>query len=134
MPQNLQNKELTEFIIQSLLEYIEIWDEALQIDFSNSIYKMFFINSIAEIYNDDFYFNNTNEHLLFINIKESEQKNILTIYYNTQNVINPLLKFLMKIICSTDDRNIVRKFLRNSLFNYFYFIIYKFLILIIVFK
>jgi len=107
MPQNLYNKDLTECIIQSLLEYIEIWDEALQIDFSNSIFKMFFVNSISEIYNEDFYFNNTNEHLLFINIKEADQKNILTIYYNTQHIINPLLKFFMKIICSTDDRNIV---------------------------
>jgi len=118
----LNNKDLTEFIIQSLLEYIEIWDEALQMDFSNSIYKIFFVSSISEIYNDDFHFNSTNENLLFVNIKELDQKSILTIYYNTQNIINPLLKFLMKIISSTDERNLVRfiilrlyikKFLKN---------------------
>lgn len=88
------------------MQYIEIWDESLQIEFSNSIYKIFYFQSIGEIYNHDFYFNKSNQHLAFINIKENEQKEILRIYYGMQDIINPILKFLMKVIC-TDDKNVI---------------------------
>ena len=86
------------YIIKSLLEYIEIWDESLQIEFSNSIYKIFYFDSINGVYNHDFYFNSSNQHLAFINIKESDQKEILRIYYGMKDIVNPVLKFLMKII------------------------------------
>jgi hypothetical protein len=94
-----------EYIIISLLQYIEIWDESLQIEFSNSIYKIFYFESISEIYNHEFYFNNSNQHLAFISIKENEQKEILRIYYGMRDIVNPLLKFLMKVIFN-DDRNV----------------------------
>lgn len=90
-----------------MIEYIEIWDESLQIDFSLSIYKIFFIESISEFYNYDFYFNNSNEHLIFMNISEKDQKNILTIYYNMTDIINPIIKFIMKMISSGDSTNLV---------------------------
>ena len=90
-----------------MLEYIEIWDESLQLDFSSSIYKIFFIECISEIYNYNFYFNNSNEHLIFINIKEIDQKNILKIYYNTTEIINPIIQFVMKMICNGDNTNLV---------------------------
>jgi len=88
------------------MEYIEIWDESLQIEFSNSIYKIFYFDSINEIYNHDFYFNNSNQHLSFIHLKECEQKEILRIYFVMKDITNPLLKFLMKII-STDEKNVI---------------------------
>lgn len=95
-----------EFIIKSLLQYIEIWDESLQIEFSNSIYKIFYFDSISDIYNHDFYFNNSNQHLVFINIRESDQKEILRIYYVMRDIVNSVLKYLMKVIC-TDDKNVM---------------------------
>jgi len=94
-----------EYSIKSLLEYIEIWDEILQIEFSNSIYKIFYYDQIGEIYFHDFYFKNSNEKLLFINIKEPHQKEILKIYYGMKDIVNPIIKFLMKII-SLDDKNV----------------------------
>jgi len=103
-----------EYIIKSLLEYIEIWDESLQIEFSNSIYKIFYFDSINEVYNHDFYFNKSNQNLAFINIKEIEQKEILRIYYGMKDIVNPVLKFLMKII-STDEKNV-----KTKLFNFYF--------------
>ena len=94
-----------EFIIKSLLEYIEIWDEILQIEFSNSIYRIFYFEQISDIYFHDFYFKNSNENLLFKNIKEADQKEILRIYYEMKDIINPIIKFFMKIIC-LDDKNV----------------------------
>jgi hypothetical protein len=98
-----------EYTIKSLLEYIEIWDEILQIEFSNSIYKIFFYDKIHEIYSHDFYFKISNENLLFKNIKETYQKEILKIYYGMKDIVNPILKFLMKII-SLDDKNVKKNF------------------------
>ncbi len=95
-----------EFLIKSLLQYIEIWDESLQIEFSNSIYKIFYFESISEIYNYDFYFNNSNQHLSFINLRENEQKEILRIYYGMRDIVNPVIKFLLKVIC-TDDQIVI---------------------------
>lgn len=98
-----------EFIIKSLLAYIEIWDESLQIEFSNSIYKIFYYDPIGDIFFHDFYFKNSNENLLFINIKETDQKEILRIYYGMKDIVNPIIKFLMKII-SLDDKNVIKKY------------------------
>lgn len=95
-----------EYIIKSLLEYIEIWDEQLQIEFSNSIYKIFYYEQVGDIYLHDFYFRKSNENLLFRNIKETDQKEILRIYYGMKDIVNPILKFLMKII-SLEDKNVI---------------------------
>jgi len=91
------------------LEYIEIWDECLQIEFSNSIYKIFYLDSINRIYEHDFYLNISKENLAFVNIKESDQKEILRIYFIMKDIVNPVLKFLMKII-STDEKNVIKFF------------------------
>lgn len=80
----------------------------MQIEFSNSIYKIFYYDQIGDIYFHDFYFKNSNEKLLFINIKESDQKEILRIYYAMKDIVNPIIKFLMKII-SLDDKNVKPK-------------------------
>lgn len=105
LPQKVSQKELIEYTIKSILEYIEIWDEILQIEFSNSIYRIFYVDSISEIYYASFYMNSSNQHLNYKNIKESDQKEIMKIYYGMKDIINALLKFLMKII-STDDKNV----------------------------
>jgi hypothetical protein len=94
-----------EYTIKSLLEYIEIWDEILQIEFSNSIYKIFYYDQIGEIYSHDFYFKSSNENLLFTNIKDIYQKEILKIHFGMKDIVNPIIKFLMKII-SLDDKNV----------------------------
>ena len=73
-------------MIKSILEYIEIWDESLQIEFANSLYKIFYCDPISEIYNHDFYFNKSNQHLNFINIKDSDQREILRIYYTMNDI------------------------------------------------
>lgn len=114
---------MIEIVIKSLLEYIEIWDESLQIDFSCSIYKIFFIKYISEFYNYDFYFNNNNEHLTFMNIKEKVQKDILTIYYNTTDIINPIIKFIMKMISNGDNTNLVK--FKNKFFIFIFKYFYK---------
>lgn len=107
-----------EFIIKSLLQYIEIWDESLQIEFSNSIYKIFYYQTITEIYNNDFYFHKSNQDLAFINIKETDQKEILRIYYVMRDIVNPVLKFLMKVICN-DDKNVKR----NIKFSFLFYVL-----------
>lgn len=68
------------------MEYIEIWDESLQIEFANSFYKCF--NFEKDNYNS-----------------EEFQDKLMKVYFMMLDIINPLLKFFMKII-STDDHNV----------------------------
>ena len=104
-PKNLIDKDITEFILKSILEYLEIWDETLQIDFSNSIQKIFFLEKIPEIFEHDFFYSNSNKNLAFSEINEDLQKDIIMIYSNMKDIINSILKFLMKII-STDEKKV----------------------------
>jgi len=54
-----------------------------------------------------------------MNIKEKDQKNILNIYYNTTEIINPIIKFIMKMISSGDNTNLVTFFL--TFLNFLFF-------------
>jgi hypothetical protein len=87
---------------------------------------MFFLDCISEIYNYNFYFNNNNEHLIFMNIKEKDQKIILNIYYNTTDIINPIIKFIMKMISNGDNKNLVNILLLNQITQINNFILFSF--------
>jgi hypothetical protein len=43
-----------------------------------------------------------------MNIKEKDQKIILNIYYNSTDIINPIIKFIMKMISNGDYINLVK--------------------------
>jgi hypothetical protein len=90
IPYMLNQKEILHYTIQSILEYIEIWDESFQISFAKAL---------AQIYSK---FLNTG-------IEEDEEK-LPLIYYSMNDILNQLIKFCMKII-STEDTVIMNEYL-----------------------
>ncbi len=74
LPTNIKDKELTEYLFGLILEYIEIWDDPFQISLAISIYNLFKIDI------------------------ETEEDDLLRIHNSMSNIINPILKFCMKII------------------------------------
>ena len=103
LPTVVKNKDLTEFTFGLILEYIEIWDDCFQVSLANTIVKLYDL----EMRNN----NNGKKEA-----KEKSEKKMCLIdeekdeYYSTvqdsmTNLINPLIKFCMKII-STEVTNV----------------------------
>ncbi len=49
IPYLVNNKELLDFTFSLILEYIEIWDDSLQIGLANAIYNLFTKNLNCEV-------------------------------------------------------------------------------------
>ena len=83
LPSNIKDKELTEYFFGLILEYIEIWDDPFQISLAISIYNLFKIDI------------------------ETEEEELLRVLNSMSNIINPILKFCMKII-SIEIQNVIK--------------------------
>jgi hypothetical protein len=72
IPNYIKSVRTAEFLFKNLIEYIEIWEENLQIEFAKSLEKLF---------------------------KTSQADLLLE---NFKKIFNPLIKFCMKIISTDD--------------------------------
>lgn len=69
----MNDKEVIEFIFQSIMEYIEIWDDCLQLALAEAIYSIY-------------------------NASNIDEKVTFLLFFNMSGIIHSLLKFCMKII------------------------------------
>jgi len=79
-----KDADLIEYTFQSIMDYIEIWDDNLQTALANSIYII--------------YTNTRNEN---------EVNAFYRIYSNMEKIVNSLLKFCMKIV-STEVNDVIK--------------------------
>ena len=103
LPTIVKSKELTEFTFGLILEYIEIWDDCFQVCLANSIVKLYDVEML-NINNGKKTAKEKSEKEMYQIDKEKDE------YYSTvqdsmTNLINPLIKFCMKII-STEVTNV----------------------------
>lgn len=101
----VENKDLFLYEIDLILEYIEIWDENLQIHFAKAIFNCFkFISYRKNDNNFGSYIieDNYNKDDIQQNIFSSNIKRCEILYQHIYAIINKLIKFLMKMI-SLDD-------------------------------
>ena len=70
----LKNPEISEYIFTNIIEYIEIWDENLQVIFAQTLEKIY------------------------------SNSNKVEIFSNLERVHNLIIKFCMKIISTDDNK------------------------------
>ena len=102
----IKTKQLIEHAITLILEYIEIWEDSLQIAFAAAIENTFNPDSILDKF----------EVLEENNLLYEDEIKMSLIYSNTVNIANLILKFCMKII-STEVSNVRMKLNDKLQFN-----------------
>ena len=87
----ITSKESVEYIITNIIEYIEIWEENLQIDFTDSIFDLF---SKSQVIGTDL------------------------IYQSFSKLFNKLIKFFMKMILINDKNVTISMNIRVMIISY----------------